>query len=87
LNQLDDVDGAPRLSWLPHKYSARLKLIVSTTPVTSGTSEITLSYEEIQKRKWNILTMQPLDSYDKESIVTEYLALFGKNFDANQLQR
>jgi hypothetical protein len=50
-------------------------------------NEIHPSYKEIVKRGWTLFQVQELERFEKESIISDYLALFGKSFDALQMQR
>jgi tetratricopeptide (TPR) repeat protein len=65
LNQLEDRDGAPDLVWLPPEIPANIRLILSTLPGRS--------LEELTKRGWPALAVQPLDAGERRSLIKKYL--------------
>lgn len=79
LNQLDDRDGAPDLVWLPASLPPNVRLIVSTL---AGRS-----LEELEKRGWPALTVEPLRPAERRRLIEDYLALFSKQLDAPRRER
>ena len=79
LNQLDDRDGAPDLVWLPPHIPENVRMFLSTLPGRS--------LEEIKKRGWPILTIEPLQPRERKQLIKEYLALFTKALDKDRSER
>jgi tetratricopeptide (TPR) repeat protein len=70
LNQLEDRDGAPDLAWLPPVMPENVRLIASTLPGRA--------LDEINKRRWPVLHVQPLDPAERQQFITGYLAQYTK---------
>ncbi|MCX6876218.1 MAG: ATP-binding protein [Verrucomicrobia bacterium] len=71
LNQLEDLDHACSLGWLPeHPFTGPLRLIVSTLPVEA--------LDAVQKRGWKPLPVEPLTTGERERMIAHYLARLGK---------
>lgn len=70
LNQLEDVDAAPDLGWLPRVFPSYCRVIVSTLPGRS--------LEAIERREWLSATpplpVEPLDEPEKRHLIHEFLA-------------
>jgi nephrocystin-3 len=79
LNQLEDRDGAPDLVWLPPVMPESLRLIVSTLPGRS--------LDEINKRAWPVLKVEPLSQSERERLITEYLAQSAKALSPDREER
>ena len=70
LNQLEDRDGAPDLVWLPQHVPENVRMVLSTLP--------SRPLEELQKRGWPVLTVEPLQVEERSQLIAEYLALFSR---------
>jgi len=80
LNQLEDVDHARLLGWLPaHPFTGPLRLIVSTLPGDTLTA--------VEQRDWPSLRVQPLSPDERRRMIVDYLARFSKHLDAPRLER
>jgi len=80
LNQLEDVDNAKNLGWLPsHSFKGPLKLIVSTL---SGDT-----LRALDLRHWDTQTIKPLSPDDRRKMIGDYLLRFGKKIDSARLIR
>ena len=79
LNQLDDRDGAPDLVWLPSHIPENVRMFLSTLPGRS--------LDEINRRGWPILTIEPLRPEERNQLIKEYLALFTKALDKDRSER
>jgi tetratricopeptide (TPR) repeat protein len=79
LNQLEDRDGAPDLVWLPPVMPENLRLIVSTLPGRP--------LDEIKKRAWPTLEVEPLTQTERERLIGEYLAQYAKTLSPARVQR
>jgi nephrocystin-3 len=85
LNQLDDQDHARLLGWLPeHPFTGPLRLIVSTLQGKPGADD---PLEVIRKRRWQELRIQPLTVEERQRMIADYLARFGKKIDVDRLER
>jgi len=65
LNQLEDVDGAPDLVWLPPVIPPNIRIILSTLPGRP--------LDDLKKRGWLSLQIQPLDKDERKELIREYL--------------
>jgi hypothetical protein len=65
LNQIEDRDGAPDLIWLPPVIPANVRLVVSTLPGRS--------WNDLQKRAWPVLNVEPLSLPERETLIIDYL--------------
>ena len=79
LNQLEDHDGAPDLVWLPPVMADNLRLIVSTLPGRP--------LDEIRKRSWPTLEVEPLSQHERERLIAEYLAQSAKALSPDRVKR
>jgi nephrocystin-3 len=79
LNQLEDVDEAPGLSWLPKYFPDGVRLISSTLPGR------TLS--AVEKRQWLTFTVEGFDPEERETYAAEYLQQYGKKLNSAQMAR
>lgn len=78
LNQLEDRDGAPDLVWLPSHIPENVRILLSTLPGRS--------LDELTKRGWPILNVEPLDVDERKQMIREYLALFTKALSAVRIE-
>ena len=79
LNQLEDREGAPDLLWLPPAIPSDVRLIVSTLP--------SRSLDELSKRGWPTLTIEPLQPAERKRLIADYLAQYTKTLDTARSQR
>ena len=79
LNQLEEIDGAQRLPWLPVILPGNIKLILSTLPGPS--------LEEIETRKWPLLNIQQLEIDECKRFIKKYLAQYRKEISAKLAQK
>ena len=70
LNQLEERPGVQELAWLPPVLPANVRLIVSTLPGPS--------LDELQRRGWPCLTVQPLQPEERRRLIADYLAQSSK---------
>ncbi len=70
LNHIEDRDGAPDLSWLPPVLPPGARLLVSTLPGRA--------LEAIERRGWPSLTVESLDTIERERLIADYLRQFSK---------
>lgn len=76
LNKLEDRDGALDLIWLPNYIPASVRLIVSTL---SGKP-----LDEITKRKWDQLRVDPLNKAERKELIKTYLRQYSKALTKDQ---
>ena len=79
LNQTEDRDGAPDLVWLPQTIPANVRLIVSTLPGRS--------WDDLKKRDWPWLTVEPFTVPEREKIIIKYLRRYSKELDPEPARR
>jgi tetratricopeptide (TPR) repeat protein len=79
LNQLEDRDGAPDLVWLPPVIPANVRLIVSTLP--------SRSLQDLAKRGWPTLNVEPLTPVERARLIKEYLAQYTKTLSPDRAER
>ena len=79
LNQLEDRDGAPDLVWLPAVIPNNVRMILSTLPGRS--------FDEIRKRGWSTLEVEPLKLHERSQLITEYLDQYKKGLDQAPVER
>ena len=65
LNQLEDREGAPDLTWLPPVMPENVRLIVSTLPGRA--------LDEIKKRGWPVMDVKPLEVEERKKLIHEFL--------------
>ena len=66
LNQLEDRNGAPDLVWLPPVMPENVRVILSTLPGRP--------LQEIRRRQWPEMTVQPLTVEERKLLIDKYLA-------------
>ncbi|MDP6636522.1 MAG: tetratricopeptide repeat protein [Phycisphaerae bacterium] len=79
LNQLEDKDQAPDLTWLPPTIPANIRLIVSTLPGRSN--------EALARRDWPTMTVRPLTDHERRRFIDEYLKTFTRNLNEDRTNR
>ncbi len=79
LNQLEDRDAAPDLVWLPPVIPANVRLILSTLPGRP--------LDDLTRRGWLTLTVQPLDPGERRQLIRAYLAQYTKELSPPELER
>jgi len=79
LNQIEDRDGALDLVWLPPVIPANMRLIVSTL---SGRP-----LDDLSKCAWPILTVDPLEAIERETLIIDYLKQFAKQLSGPHRKR
>jgi len=79
LNQLEDRDGAPDLVWLPSVLPPNVRLIVSTLPGRA--------LDEITKRRWPVLKVEPLDAAERRKFIGKYLKQYTKSLNDTRSAR
>ncbi|MCY2987443.1 MAG: tetratricopeptide repeat protein [Planctomycetota bacterium] len=70
LNQLDDVNHAPDLGWLPSEFPANVRVVVSTLPGRS--------LDAVRRRHWPETTVGPLAVSERNALIVAYLAEYGR---------
>lgn len=79
LNQLEDLDGAPDLVWLPSNIPDNIRLILSTLPGRP--------LDELKKRGWPKFNVTPLDETERKKLITQYLEQYRKSLSPVQVER
>jgi hypothetical protein len=70
LNQLDDVEGALDLIWLPTALPDNVRLILSTLPGRP--------LDELTRRNSRVLFIEPLTVSERRQLIQEYFGHYGK---------
>ena len=76
LNQLDDRNGAPDLVWLPPHIPGNIHIFLSSLPGRP--------LDELKKRGWPSLTIEPLQFEERRQLIQEYLKLSTRVLDEDQ---
>lgn len=76
INQLEDRDGALDITWIPPYIPPNIRIMVSTLPGRS--------LEEIERRAWQTLMVEPLHKEKKKEIITAYLNQYSKKLKKEQ---
>lgn len=76
INQLEDRDGALDIAWMPPYTPPNIRIMVSTLPGRS--------LEEIEKRGWQTLKVEPLNKEEKRELLAEYLKQYSKKLTKEQ---
>ncbi|MBU2691941.1 MAG: tetratricopeptide repeat protein [Candidatus Eisenbacteria bacterium] len=79
LNQLEDVDGAPDLIWLPPQIPANVRIILSTLPGRA--------LDELERRHWPTLTIKGLDKDERRRFIRKFLRPYAKSLNPIQIDR
>lgn len=83
LNQLDEADNAQRLTWLPWKLPAQVKLIVSCI-ADPGRKEPVL--QAFGNRPHKLIQVEPLTGGERQEILKQVPSLSAKALDARQVR-
>jgi hypothetical protein len=83
LNQLDEADNAQRLTWLPWKLPAHVKIVLSCI-ADSGKEEPVL--QAMAHRPHQAIAVEPLTAGERETILKEVPSLSAKTLDARQVK-
>ena len=75
LNQLEDTDQAPDLTWLPPVIPANIRVIVSTLPGRPT--------DALARRDWPSMTVEPLTPDERRQFIGDYLATYTRSLDAD----
>lgn len=70
LDQLEDVEEALDLTWLPDPLPANVKIVASASEGKT--------IEVLRRRKWSESAIAPLNVEERQEFVTAYLQRFGK---------
>jgi tetratricopeptide (TPR) repeat protein len=79
LDRLEDRDAAPDLVWLPPEIPANVRLVLSTAPGRS--------LDELGKRGWPTLQVEPLELDERQRLIVEVLALYTKALSPARIER
>lgn len=79
LNQLEDREGALDLVWLPPVIPTNVRIVVSSLPGQP--------LDELERRGWPTLGIEPLDPREREKLVVEYLAQYTKQLSPERRKR
>jgi tetratricopeptide (TPR) repeat protein len=79
LNQLEDHEGALDLVWLPPVIPTNVRLILSTL---SGRP-----LNELRKRDWPTLKVEPLSSDERLQLIAKYLEQYAKGLSRPRAER
>lgn len=79
LNQLEDRDGAPDMVWLSSVIPANVRIVFSTLPGRP--------LDDLEKRGWPTLDVQPLETDERRRLVADYLAQFTKKLNDPRTER
>jgi len=82
LNQLDEADNAQRLSWLPWKFPAHVKLVVSCI-ADPGREEQVL--QAFANRPHQAIAIEPLTADERSTILKAVPSLSAKTLDPRQV--
>lgn len=78
LNQIEDREGARELTWLPIDSHA-VRVLLSTLPGSS--------LDELKRRDYPTMTVEPLAADERLQVIDEYLALFTKRLSPERAER
>ena len=79
LNQLEDLDQAPDLVWLPPFIPENIRVILSTLPGRP--------LDDLEKRKWPVMLVEPLKDDERKLLIEEYLAQYRKTLSDSQIAK
>lgn len=79
LNQLEDIDNAPDLVWLPPVIPENVRMILSTLPGRP--------MDELMKREWETLEIKPLKEDERKELIVQYLALYARSMSEDRVER
>jgi nephrocystin-3 len=79
LNQLEDVDHARLLGWLPeHALQGSLRLVASSLPGAPGSDD---PLAESRRRGWQEFEVNLLTPEERRTLITSYLLRYAKQLD------
>lgn len=78
LNQLENRENAPDLTWLPVYFPSAIRVIISILPGRADGA--------IASRHWSEFKIGELRADERTKLINEYLALFTKKLDKSQIQ-
>lgn len=78
LNQLEDRDGALDLVWLPSTIPEHVRIVLSTLPGRA--------LEVLKKRGGATLTIEPLQTIERQQLIADFLAQYAKAFSSAQTE-
>ena len=79
LNQLEDREGALDLVWLPPFIPKNIRIILSTLPGKP--------LEDLKKRQWPALAIQPLTKEERKTLIPSYLKQFTKELSSERIEK
>jgi tetratricopeptide (TPR) repeat protein len=83
LNQLEDIDNAPDLGWLPRVFPKHCRVILSTLPGRS--------LKAVTSRGWlertSALEVKPLNVKEKRKLIHDYLAQFSHDLGSERTKK
>ncbi len=79
LNQLEDVNHARDLGWLPFEFPTNVRVVVSTLPGRS--------LDTVRRRQWPEMTVRPLEVGERNKLIVAYLAEYGKRLSPERSKR
>ena len=83
LNQVEDIDNAPDLGWLPRVFPQNCRVIVSTLPGRS--------LQAIEQRSWLDTTppleIQPLDNGERQWLIQDFLKQYSRDLGPARTDR
>jgi tetratricopeptide (TPR) repeat protein len=79
LNQLEDKDQAPDLTWLPPVIPENIRLIVSTLPGRA--------LEALKKRDWPTMQVELLAPDERKQLISDYLGQCAHALSPGQVER
>jgi hypothetical protein len=79
LNQLDDVDNAQDLAWLPESFAPDVRVVLSTL---AGPP-----LEEMRRRGFPEAVVGPLTAIEKREVIRRYLDFYGKELSEARTDR
>ncbi len=79
LNQLEDREAAPDLSWLPDELPDNIRLVISTLPGRP--------LAEARRRGWAESKVGPLQQPETAELIRRYLSLYRQGLDEGLVQR
>ena len=79
MNQLDDVDNAQDLAWLPESFAPGVRVVLSTL---AGAP-----LDEIRRRGFPEAVVAPLTAVEKREVIQKYLEFYGKELSEARTAR
>jgi tetratricopeptide (TPR) repeat protein len=79
LNQLEDIDNAPDLVWLPPHIPANIRIVLSTSEGRS--------LDAIRNYGWEIMKVFPLDDNERKTLIRNYLAQYRKSLGEDRIEK